>query len=240
MLTIANRRVLVLNKLWTAVGVASLQRAIALLYQEYSDGKPKAQIVTPPPIGQFETYTWADWAEMRPAEGEEVIRATRDRLFKVPDVILLAHYEGQPCHRVNFSRRHIYKRDNYQCMYCGCRPGTESLTIDHVVPKCQGGLTSWTNCVLCCINCNTQKADKRPEQAFQGKRPTYHPIRHPDGWRGPSPMKLKTVPVKPKFTLFKGDVQRVPKTWQHWLDATYWNLSLVNDMPDDEDDFSDV
>jgi hypothetical protein len=237
---VANRRVLVLNKLWTAIGVASLQRAITLLYGEHADGKPKAHIITPPPIGQFESWTWEDWATMRPDEGEDAILATCNRKFKIPDVILLTRYEGVPQHRLNFSRRHIYKRDNYTCQYCGCRPGSEELTIDHILPRSQGGLTTWTNVVLACVACNSQKADRTPEQAFQGKRPNYHSTKHPNGWRGPSPMRLLSVPQKPKFALFKGEQMNIPKTWRHWIDKMYWNVPLVNDMGEEIDDFADA
>jgi 5-methylcytosine-specific restriction endonuclease McrA len=213
-MTVANRPVLVLNKLWTAVGVATLHRAMSLLYSEYADGKPKAQIITPPPTGAYETFTWADWAKLIPEEGDDVILATRDRRFKIPEVILLTRYDGCPEHKVQFSRRHIYKRDNYMCQYCGCRPGTEELTIDHVVPRAQGGETSWTNCVLACITCNMRKADRRPEECG---------------------MKLRKQPIKPKYTLLKGERKHIPMTWRHFISKAYWEVPLESDMGSDMD-----
>jgi len=205
-----HRPVLVLNKLWTAIGVASLQRAISLLYSDYADGKPKAQIITPPPVGAYETFTWSDWAKIKPANDEEVIIASCNRQFRVPEVILLTRYEGMPDQKVNFSRRHIYKRDNYQCQYCGKRPGTEELTIDHVVPRSQGGETSWTNCVLACMDCNVTKANRTPKQAG---------------------LKLLKEPVKPKFTLFKAkSPNRMPQTWKNFISEAYWGVPLQNDM----------
>ncbi|MFD0715266.1 HNH endonuclease [Paenibacillus sp. GCM10027626] len=49
----------------------------------------------------------------------------------------------------------ILQRDNYQCRYCGCFGDT----IDHVIPKSKGGLTSPVNCVCACAECNLKKAD---------------------------------------------------------------------------------
>lgn len=230
-----NNRVLVLNKLWAAVGVASMQRAITLLYGEHSTGKPKAQIVTPPPIGAYETFSWEDWAKLRPTEGENTLIAPH-QIFKVPEVIVLTQYDKSPEHKVHFSRKHIWKRDNFKCQYCGVRPPNDELTLDHVDPKSLGGDTSWTNCVLACYQCNSQKANRRPEDAHKHCLPKEQ--RH--NWRGPSPMRLACKPAKPKFSLFKGDRVHIPETWRHWVSKLYWEVPLVNDMLEPTDNFDDV
>jgi 5-methylcytosine-specific restriction endonuclease McrA len=118
-----------------------------------------------------------------------------------------------PGHRVNFSRRAIYKRDNNQCQYCGIRPGTELLNIDHVVPRCLGGLTTWENCVIACIECNSKKANKTLEEVK---------------------MKLLKKPVKPSFVaVFRSDMHDVPEEWVHFLpediSEAYWTTELIND-----------
>ncbi len=57
----------------------------------------------------------------------------------------------------------ILKRDGYRCQYVGCnRRGT---TVDHVIPRCQGGASTWTNLVACCRECNAKKGGRTPEQA---------------------------------------------------------------------------
>lgn len=57
----------------------------------------------------------------------------------------------------------ILKRDGYRCQYVGCeRRGT---TVDHVIPRCQGGPSTWTNLVACCRECNAKKGGRTPEQA---------------------------------------------------------------------------
>lgn len=57
----------------------------------------------------------------------------------------------------------ILKRDGHVCQYGTCtRRGT---TVDHVVPRCQGGQSTWSNQVACCPQCNALKGGRTPEQA---------------------------------------------------------------------------
>ena len=84
--------------------------------------------------------------------GEE-IRTPRLRI-RIPRVILLDSYEMLPRSRVRFSRLNIYARDANQCQYCGKAFSTKELTLDHVVPRVQGGENSWTNLVCACVRCN--------------------------------------------------------------------------------------
>ena len=51
-------------------------------------------------------------------------------------------------------RDSIKARDNYRCVYCG---SDENLTIDHVRPKCMGGVDNADNCVTACRSCNQAK-----------------------------------------------------------------------------------
>jgi 5-methylcytosine-specific restriction endonuclease McrA len=225
-----NRKVLVLNKGWTPVAVVPMHRAVTLLFSEYHNGEPKAKIIDP--TTDFATYTWATWSAMKPKEGEPFLQAV-NTIFRVPEVILLSKYVGMPQQRVHFSRRTIFKRDKNTCQYCGCRPGTEELTIEHVVPRCQGGITSWENCVLACVQCNSQKADRRPEEAFKPKCSKKAAL-----WKGPSPMRLLSVPKKPKFTLFKGDYR--VKSWEHFIGVAYWETELDNEMGEELPDNVEV
>jgi intein-encoded DNA endonuclease-like protein len=48
-------------------------------------------------------------------------------------------------------RDEVYARDNYTCLYCGCK---EELTLDHVIPD---GPDTPDNLVTCCIKCNSSK-----------------------------------------------------------------------------------
>lgn len=58
---------------------------------------------------------------------------------------------------IRFSRANVYLRDGYRCQYCGDQFDARELSYDHVVPRCQGGRTVWTNIVTACKACNTRK-----------------------------------------------------------------------------------
>jgi 5-methylcytosine-specific restriction endonuclease McrA len=145
----------VLNRNWQPVNVATVARALVLLFNE------SARVVDP---ADYQLYTWADWSRLAPRADEPCIRTMRQQL-RVPEVIALTVYDRLPTAAVTFSRRNIFKRDHYTCQYCGVQPGPEELTIDHVLPRAQGGTSTWENCVLASVDCNKRKDDRRPEQA---------------------------------------------------------------------------
>lgn len=227
-LTLEHRRVLVLNKLWAAIGVCSLQRAIGLLFSEYHNGEPKARVIDT--VMDFQTFSWSDWAELRPKDGEQCIHAAQGMAFRLPEVLLLTRYDKMPQQRVLFSRRTLYRRDNFCCQYCGIKPGSEELTIDHVIPRSHDGKTTWDNCVLACIQCNSQKANRIPEKAYKGL--LSQGLRK--NWRGPTPMRLRSVPKKPRYTLFKGNRKTVPQSWNHFISEVYWQVTMDNDEEDED------
>ena len=164
------RPALVLNRNWQPVNVATVARALVLLYNE------AARVVDP---DDYQLYDWDGWSKLSPADGERFIQSARFRL-RVPEVITLAGYDRLPASAVSFSRRNIYKRDRYTCQYCGVQPGSEELTIDHVTPRSQGGQSRWDNCVLACLACNHRKADRTPPQAHMRlKKPPVQPVWNP-------------------------------------------------------------
>jgi len=159
------RPALVLNRNWQAVNVATVGRAMIMLWND------AARVVDPL---DYQTYAWSDWAELRPGAGEAFIQSVRQRL-RVPEVIVLAEYNRLPTGAVSFSRRNLFKRDHWACQYCGVQPSGDELTIDHVVPRSRGGTSTWENCVLACVECNKRKADRSPREARMKLRKT--PIR---------------------------------------------------------------
>lgn len=200
-MTTLQQPVLVLNKGWTPVGTVSLQRAIIMLFSRYEDGAPKAKIIDPE---SYATFTWEDWSKLRVRIDDQVLKAANMKL-KCPEVIMLTRYDKFPEPKSHFNRRTLYKRDHYMCQYCKCKPGTEELTIDHVLPRSRGGQTSWENCVLACVECNARKANRTPDEAN---------------------MILHTVPKKPKANLFRADLIKPIKSWQSFLGIAYWEVPL--------------
>jgi 5-methylcytosine-specific restriction endonuclease McrA len=146
---------LVLNRHWQPIHVTTVVRALVLLWND------TARVVEP---DEFRLCTWDDWAALAPRDGAPCIRGGRLRL-RVPEVVSLTRYDRLPAAAVTFSRRNVAKRDHYTCQYCGAQPGGESITIDHILARSQGGTSSWSNCVAACEGCNARKADRTPEQA---------------------------------------------------------------------------
>lgn len=192
---VLERPTLVLNRNWQPVHIATVARSLTMLWNE------SAFVVDP---DDFRLYTWADWAQLIPRDGEPFIRTVRFRL-RVPEVLTLARHDKPRQTAVTFSRRNVFKRDHVTCQYCGVRPGTEELTIDHVVPRSQGGQTTWENCVLACVPCNARKANRTPDQAG---------------------MKLRKLPVRPAWKpLYDAPGTRIA-SWNRFLSEAYWNVSL--------------
>lgn len=62
----------------------------------------------------------------------------------------------------------IYLRDGLSCAWCGESVETGvKLTLDHVVPHCQGGTNKESNLVTCCKRCNDSRG-KRSLTVFAG------------------------------------------------------------------------
>lgn len=203
-----HKKCLVLNKNWRPIDTIPLEEAITKVYNTYEDGTPKARIIEPT---SYQAFTWEDWSRLKPAEGDDKILGASNVYFKIPEIILLSRFEKLPKPKANFSRRMLYKRDKMQCQFCGCKPGSEELTIDHVTPRAQGGKSTWENCVLACVACNRKKADKTPDQAG---------------------MKLLNVPKKPANQMFRFDTHVRVKSWEAFLGVAYWNVELENENED--------
>jgi 5-methylcytosine-specific restriction endonuclease McrA len=156
---------LVLNRNWQPVHVTTVARSLVLLWND------AARVVDP---DEYRLFSWSDWAEREPIDGERCVRSATLRM-PVPEVISLSHYDRLPSTAVTFSRRNVCKRDHYTCQYCGGQPGAQSMTVDHVLPRSQGGTSSWTNCVAACERCNVKKGDRTPDNA--GMRLRRRPVR---------------------------------------------------------------
>jgi 5-methylcytosine-specific restriction endonuclease McrA len=192
--------VLVLNKSFLPVQITTVRRAFCLLYA----GIAKAV------NSQYETFDFDSWRQVRVEINDDAIGLV-DRLIKVPRVILLIAYDRVPKRRVRFSRHNIFARDKNTCQYCGKRFATSDLNLDHVVPRSQGGITSWENVVCSCHRCNRLKGGLTPVQAG---------------------MRLISPPRKPSWTppLNVSLAEGMRKEWVPFLDflvdVSYWNTEL--------------
>lgn len=155
--------VLVLNKLYQPVRIVSARRAFVLLSREIAE-------VIDIDGSSWLTFTFGDWLDMSElwydAERERHDWTHTVRLpIAVPRIIRLLEFDRVITATVNLNRRNIFARDAHRCQYCGKRFRVSELTLDHVVPRSQGGGDSWTNLVTACAGCNAKKGGRTPAQA---------------------------------------------------------------------------
>ena len=121
-------QVLVLNARYEPLNVCSVRRAHVLVF------KGKAEVLE---------------------ALERTLRAATDT-YPWPHVIRLVTYVRVPrAAQRKISRRALFARDNWCCVYCGTSGGR--LTLDHVVPRSRGGDSVWENVVTSCAPCNLRK-----------------------------------------------------------------------------------
>lgn len=102
------------------------------------------------------------------AKKAELVQATGRRLrgeaieLEEPAIIRLCRYVFVPYQAIRVTRRAILERDG-RCQYCGSTVGP--LTVDHILPRCRGGATTWDNCVAACFRCNQRKDNRTPAEA---------------------------------------------------------------------------
>jgi len=130
-----NLPVLVLNQNYEPLNVCRARRAVVLLY------RGKAEMLE---------------------NGSGFIHSA-SYTFPLPSVIRLVYMIKRPRPMRRLVRIEIFNRDSYTCQYCGKQ--TRQLTIDHVIPRNQGGEHTWENVVSACVSCNRRKAGRTPEQA---------------------------------------------------------------------------
>lgn len=215
MINCLDEPVLVLNKSWLAIDACTARDALSDAFAE------KAKIIC---HETFVPLSVEEWLGLPVRYNENFIQSVNSRI-RVPEVIV-STYERIPSRKVVFSRRNLWKRDKMTCQYCGVRPRSDEITIDHVIPRSQGGITSFRNCVLACVKCNKKKAGRTPEQA---KMPL---VRYVKGSDGKVNKEIYTQPKDPSWHPIYS-VRRSknpPISWKNFLqnaiDDLYWNIEL--------------
>jgi 5-methylcytosine-specific restriction endonuclease McrA len=173
---------LVLNADYSPLGVAPLsalnwKEAIKLIYLSQVD--------------VIEQYS--DWFVHSPSV-----------TMQVPSVVVSKTYV-KSSRSVKFNKQNLCIRDNYTCQYCNQIFDIKSLTIEHVIPRCHGGKTTWTNVTMACSRCNTRK----------GHRLDVHPQR---------------LPYKPSIGEIISKVKKQPVIVpnSNWIPYIGWSPSLVS------------
>ena len=165
-------QVLVLNASYEPLNVCSVRRAHVLVF------KGKAEVLE---------------------EHATPLHSATDT-FARPHVIRLVQYVRVPrAAQRKISRRALFARDDWSCVYCGTSGGR--LTLDHVLPRSRGGDSVWENVVTACAPCNLRKGDRLPEEAS---------------------MTMRRLPRPPAPVLFirLAAPSGLPTTWQRYLGSS--------------------
>ena len=88
---------------------------------------------------------------------EESIKARRLEL-ECPVIVQLLANVRTPRLSLQPTRSNILLRDEETCQYCGKR--SRDLTLDHIIPRSRGGLSTWENLVASCKTCNGKKGNR--------------------------------------------------------------------------------
>jgi 5-methylcytosine-specific restriction endonuclease McrA len=162
------KQVLVLNASYEPLNVTTLRRAHVLVF------KGKAEVI------------------------EELDRPLRSATttFRWPHVIRLVQYVRVPrAIQRKISRRALFARDGWRCVYCGTTSGR--LTLDHVVPRSRGGDSVWENVVTSCATCNHKKGNRLLHEVH---------------------MELRSPPRAPTPVLFiQLAAPKIPERWRPYL-----------------------
>jgi len=152
------KKVLLLNSDWMPLNFVSGIRALNLLF------KGRAEVIS---TGENPSF-WDDQL------------TTSTKSYAVPVTVRLLERVNRRYSAPRFRKRVLFNRDNWQCQYCFAKLDWVSITVDHVVPRCKGGTTSWKNCVASCKRCNSQKGHRSLSETGMSlkKNPTEPKVAH--------------------------------------------------------------
>jgi 5-methylcytosine-specific restriction endonuclease McrA len=200
-----SRRVLVLNRLWQPVHICGVRRALSLLY------KGSAHVVSADD-GSFMTHGFNRWAVMGWHDGDRHLYVRTISLkIRVPEIIILIHYDNLPLKEVKLTRKNVYLRDRNTCQYCGRSLRESELNLDHILPKRLGGPTTWTNIVCSCVECNLRKGEKTLRASGMG---------------------LLRSPRKPRWSPFNhmAFTKSTYPSWEHFLNPSGWKVQISSGL----------
>ena len=101
---------------------------------------------------------------------------------RIPTVVLCSDYKGIMHKRAKFpTKRNIWERDKYTCVYTGKKLQKTELSIDHVFPKSMGGKDTWDNLVTCDKLLNSKKSNKLLSETKLKLQ--YKPFKPLDGYK---------------------------------------------------------
>jgi len=134
--------VLLLNSSYEPLKIISWQRAVTMVF-----------------LGKVEIVD----------EYDDEIRSVSIAI-KAPAVVRLLRFVRIGRKSPPLCRTNVLARDKFECQYCSLVLTSREATLDHVLPRSQGGRTTWDNVVCCCSNCNRRKGGRTPREARMALR----------------------------------------------------------------------
>ena len=165
--------------------------------------------------GQYVAFNFA-LAGARSSEARSIFKGPDDEFIRtvhfeiqVPRIIRLLAYDRIPRQKVKFNRRNIFARDGNRCQYCGRKFATSELSLDHVIPRSQGGRATWENIVCACLKCNVRKG------AEHRARPACNSIREP--------AEPRTSPTRSASSFPTASIEAGRRSWTTLTGRSSWN-----------------
>lgn len=134
-----SKKILLLDTNYQAQAFISLRKAIKHIYKEKTD-------------------VLASWEN-------DFLYFGENSKIEYPAILRLKNPIKRNYYNTSFNRPAIIKRDNARCQYCNKKLTAAQITIDHIVPRSQGGQNTFVNCVVACHSCNNSKGDRTPDKA---------------------------------------------------------------------------
>lgn len=206
MASVLNSPILVLNKRWHPIHVMKAKDALSKAVNENAMFMDETDSVL---------YSWEDWVDLFSQDleyegGDFKYIAAGKYKVRLPEIIVLNKYDKIPKVDIKLTRRNLLIRDKFTCQYTFKKLSLKDATIDHVIPRAQGGKTTWDNVVICDWRINSKKANRTPKEAGlpwpKPKKPNWHP-------------------------LFSHFVQQRPKSWEPYINTSEWNEIGYWDVP---------
>jgi len=161
-----------------------------------SDGLPLSMI----PVS---TINWREAIRAVYLDQVDVLEVHEDWTVRSPSVemnvpaVVMTRSWVRMGRTVKFSRSNVYLRDRHRCQYCNEEFSHDALTLDHVIPRMNGGKTVWDNVVAACSPCNHAKSHF-------------------------TKMKPRNAPRKPSY----GEMLNIMKDKQITIRHSSWNTYL--------------
>lgn len=187
-MSLQGKRCLVLNGSWFPIGIESAKNSICKAYAGRADIVGQVE-------GSYQLFTFSEWIRQPIPEGAEVVHAAR-MILRIPDVIRKP-YDRLHIQKLPLNASSLFVRDGFKCWYCGTE---HDLTIDHIIPKCNGGKSSWKNLITCCKSCNSAKGHMPVEKFCESK-----------GCAVPHPVNVGCFPWLKELG------KKYPDSWKRWL-----------------------